>query len=131
MPPGQREYCGARSRGGAKTWEEVVFDLYLAQLRNPYMLIPNVIDKLRWEAPLRGFWYATSEDQLDQPKEYFDYIIDNSFLRFILKQRKNTLVRFKHGGKLKLSIMTKKKVRSGRADYMEYYQAHSLCTQRD
>lgn len=118
MPPGQREILGIRSRGGAKTWEEMLFDLYLAQLRNPYVLIPNIFKRLLWEAPLRGYWFSTSEDQLDQPKEYFDYIIDNSFLRFILKKKTNTLVRFKHGGKLKLSILTKKKVRSGRGDFM-------------
>lgn len=118
MPAGQREVLGVRSRGGAKTWEEMVFDLYLAQLRNPYVLIPSLLNKLPWEAPLRGYWFSTSEDQLDQPKEYFDYIIDNSFLRFIIKKKTNTLVRFKHGGKLKLSILTKKKVRSGRGDFV-------------
>lgn len=118
MPPGQREVLGVRSRGGAKTWEEMVFDLYLAQLRNPYVLIPSLLKNLPWEAPLRGYWFSTSEDQLDQPKEYFDYIIENSFLRFITKKKTNTLVRFKHGGKLKLSILTKKKVRSGRGDFV-------------
>ena len=118
MPPGQREVLGVRSRGGAKTWEEMMFDLYLAQLRNPYVLLPNVLGKLPWEAPLRGYWFSTSEDQLDQPKEYFDYIIANSFLKYIVQKKTNTLVRFKHGGKLKLSILTKKKVRSGRGDFI-------------
>ncbi|KKL20336.1 hypothetical protein LCGC14_2456490, partial [marine sediment metagenome] len=118
MPPGQREIIGVRSRGGAKTWEEMVFDLYLAQLRNPYVLIPSILNTLPWEAPLRGYWFSTSDDQLDQPKEYFDYIIDNSFLRFIIKKKTNTLVRFKHGGKLKLTILTEKKVRSGRGDFI-------------
>ena len=118
MPPGQREVLGVRSRGAAKTWDEMVFDLWLAQLRDPYTLLPDIRKKLPWEAPLRGYWFSTSEDQLDQPKEYFDYIISHSFLRFITKKKTNTLVRFKHGGKLKLSILTKKKVRSGRGDFI-------------
>ena len=120
MPAGQREVLGVRSRGASKTWDEMVFDLWLAQLRDPYVLLPKIRAKLPWEAPLRGYWFSTSEDQLDQPKEYFDYIIDHSFLRFIIKKKTNTLVRFKHGGKLKLSILTKKKVRSGRGDFITF-----------
>jgi hypothetical protein len=118
MPAGQREALGVRSRGASKTWDEMMFDLWLAQLRDPYLLLPEIRAQLPWEAPVRGYWFSTSEDQLDQPKEYFDYIIDHSFLRFIIKKKTNTLVRFKHGGKLKLSILTKKKVRSGRGDYV-------------
>lgn len=68
----------------------------------------------------KGYWFSTSDDQLDQPKEYFDYILDHSFLKHIIKSRIKTKVKFKNGGKLKLTILTPKKARSGRADFVTF-----------
>ncbi|KKK48377.1 hypothetical protein LCGC14_3145740, partial [marine sediment metagenome] len=73
-----REYCDVRSRGASKTWIEVVSSLYLASLR---------VDTWYGMGRLRGYWYSTSEDQLDQPREYFDHILDNSFLRYCIRRR--------------------------------------------
>ena len=91
-----------RSRGGAKTWDMVALNLYLASLG--------------W----KGYWFSTSDDQLDQPKEYFHYILDHSFLKHMIKSRITTKVKFKNGGKLKLTILTPKKARSGRADFVTF-----------
>lgn len=68
----------------------------------------------------RGYWFSTSDDQLDQPKEYFHYIINNSFLRHMVDKHNDTRVWFTNGGGLKLTILTPKKARSGRADFVTF-----------
>lgn len=117
LPIAYREYCDVRSRGGAKTWIEMVGALYLASLR---------VDTWQGMGRLRGYWYSTSEDQLDQPREYFDHILDHSFLRYCIRRRKATFVLFKNYGKLKLTILTPKKARSGRADFVKYDEEAGL-----
>lgn len=122
LPIAYREYCDVRSRGGAKTWIEMVSALYLASLR---------VDTWQGMGRLRGYWYSTSEDQLDQPREYFDHILDNSFLQYCIKRRKSTFVLFKNHGKLKLTILTAKKARSGRADFAKFDEEAGLMTQKE
>ena len=117
-----REYCDVRSRGASKTWIEVVSALYLASLR---------VDTWYGMGRLRGYWYSTSEDQLDQPREYFDHILDNSFLQYCIRRRKATLVLFKNYGKLKLTILTAKKARSGRADFVKFDEEAALKTKKE
>ena len=107
-PIAYRSYCDVRSRGASKTWMEMVKALYLASLR---------VDTWNGMGRLRGYWYSTSEDQLDQPREYFDHILDHSFLRYCIHRRKAMQIIFHNYGKLKLTILTAKKARSGRADF--------------
>lgn len=110
-PINMRETVDVRSRGASKTWDEMVKDLYLAALR---------IDTWFGFGRLRGYWFSTSEDQLDQPQEYFDYILNNSFLKYCIMKKNATKVIFKNYGKLKLSILTGKKSRSGRGDFITF-----------
>ena len=104
-----REYCDVRSRGASKTWIEMAKAQYLASLR---------VDTWYGMGRLRGYWYSTSEDQLDQPREYFDHIIDNSFLKYCVHKRKAFQAVYHNYGQLKLTILTAKKARSGRADFI-------------
>lgn len=122
LPIAYREYCDVRSRGAAKTWIEMLKALYLASLR---------VDTWQGMARLRGYWYSTSEDQLDQPREYFDHILDHSFLKYCIRRRKTFLVVFKNYGKLKLTILTAKKARSGRADFAVFDEEAGLITQKE
>jgi len=122
LPIAYREYTDVRSRGASKTWIEVVQGMYLSSLR---------VDTWYGMGRLRGYWYSTSEDQLDQPREYFDYILDHSFLKYCIHRRKAYQVVFQNYGKFKMTILTAKKSRSGRADFAKFDEEAGLRTQKE
>ncbi len=70
-----------------------------------------------------GIWFSSGNDQLEQPKKYLDYLINNSFLKYLLPKAADKLklsVRFKNGGELRLNNLTELNARSSRADFIVY-----------
>lgn len=67
-----------------------------------------------------GKWFSSGRDQLEQPKKYMDYLINNSFLQFLVDEKLKESVTFLNGGELRLTNLTELNARSARADYLVF-----------
>ena len=67
-----------------------------------------------------GKWFSSGRDQLAQPKKYMDYLINNSFLQYLIKDKLKESVTFLNGGELILTNLTELNARSARADFLVY-----------
>ena len=70
-----------------------------------------------------GIWFSSGRDQLEQPKKYLDYLVNNSFLKYLLPKAADHLklsVRFRNRGELRLNNLTELNARSSRADFIVY-----------
>jgi hypothetical protein len=68
----------------------------------------------------RGIWFSSGRDQLEQPKKYQDYVINNSFLRYLVTEKLKESTTYKTGGELLFKNLTELNARSGRADFIIY-----------
>ncbi len=70
----------------------------------------------------RGIWFGSVKDQIEQPKIYMKFIIEHSYLKYLIKP--NDLLKesvyFENGGYLKLKNLTEPNARSSRADFIVY-----------
>lgn len=69
-----------------------------------------------------GVWFSAGADQLDQAKKYMKYIINCSYLKYLIIPGlllKESVV-FLNGGELKLKNLTELKARSARGDFIIY-----------
>jgi len=101
-PIDQREALDMRTRGGSKTLDMMIFNIYLAYVG------------------FNGVWFSAGQDQLEQPKKYLEDIIGDSFLSKILRHQMTRFIAFEGGGTLWLKNLTPKKARSARGDYVTY-----------
>jgi len=102
LPLHQRESLDKRPRGGSKTFDAMKMALFLAS---------------------KGFkciWFSSGRDQLKQPKIYLDYIINNSFLKYLIQDKLKESVDFITEGSLYLTNLTELNARSARADALFY-----------
>ena len=99
-----REVLDKRCRGGSKTFDKKELALWLAHIG------------------FVGIWFGSGRDQLGQPKKYMKYIIEHSYLKYMINTEellKESVV-FKNGGELKLKNLTELNARSSRADFIVY-----------
>jgi hypothetical protein len=102
LPTFQREILDKRGRGESKTFDTNEFALYLSHLG------------------FVGIWFGAAKDQIEQPKKYMKYIIENSYLKYLVADLLKESVTFKTGGSLKLKNLTEMNARSSRADFIIY-----------
>ncbi len=67
-----------------------------------------------------GKWFGSGRDQLSQPKKYMDYLINNSFMKYLVKEKLKESVTFINGGELVLTNLTELNARSSRGDFLVY-----------
>ena len=104
LPLHLRENLDKRGRGASKTFDTMCIALYLASLG------------------FVGIWFGSGKRQVEQPKKYMKYIIENSYLKYMIASDgllKESVV-FKNGGELKLLNLTELNARSPRADFVVY-----------
>lgn len=104
LPLHLREILDKRARGESKTFDTKELSLYLASLG------------------FVGIWFSSGKEQIEQPKKYMKYIIEHSYLKYLIASDgllKESVV-FKNGGSLKLLNLTELKARSPRADFVVY-----------
>ena len=65
-----------------------------------------------------GIWFGAAKDQIEQPKKYLKWIIENSFLKYLISELLKESVKFTTGGELKLKNLTEMNARSSRADFI-------------
>lgn len=101
LPLHLRESLDKRARGESKTFDTMLIALYLASLG------------------FVGIWFGAAKDQIEQPKKYMKWIIENSFLKYMIASDGllKESVRFMNGGELKLRNLTEMNARSSRADF--------------
>ena len=97
-----RETVDIRCRGGSKTFDSMLLGLYLSSLG------------------FNGIWFSSGRDQLNQPKKYLKFIIENSYLKYLVKELLKESVLFKNQGDLILKNLTELNARSARADFIIY-----------
>ena len=104
LPLYLRETLDKRARGESKTFDTETIACYLASLG------------------FVGIWFGAAKDQIEQPKKYLKWIIENSYLKFLLSSGEplKESVKFKNGGELKLKNLTEMNARSSRADFIVY-----------
>ena len=104
LPLHLRESLDKRARGESKTFDTELIATYLSSLG------------------FVGIWFGAAKDQIEQPKKYLKWIIENSYLKYLiipgelLKEK----VEFTNGGSLKLKNLTEMNARSSRADFIVY-----------
>ena len=104
LPLHLRENLDKRARGESKTFDTMLIALYLSSLG------------------FVGIWFGAAKDQIEQPKKYMKWIIENSFLKYMISSDgllKESVV-FKNEGALKLRNLTEMNARSSRADFIVY-----------
>jgi hypothetical protein len=67
-----------------------------------------------------GIWFASGKDQLGQPKKYLKFIIEQSYLKYLISELLKESVIFKNQGDLILKNLTELNARSARADFIVY-----------
>ena len=67
-----------------------------------------------------GKWFSSGRDQLAQPKKYMDYLVSNSFLKYLVNEKLKESVTFITGGELVLTNLTELNARSSRGDFIVY-----------
>jgi hypothetical protein len=97
-----REILDKRARGESKTFDTTELALYLASLG------------------FKGIWFGAAKDQIEQPKKYMKFIIENSYLKYLISDLLKESVSFQTGGTLKLKNLTEMNARSSRADFIVY-----------
>ena len=90
LPLHLRENLDKRARGESKTFDTMLIALYLASLG------------------FVGIWFGAAKDQIEQPKKYMKWIIENSYLKYMIASDGllKESVSFKNGGALKLRNLT-------------------------
>ena len=68
----------------------------------------------------KGIWFGAAKDQIEQPKKYMKWIIENSFLKYMIADLLKESVEFQNEGSLKLKNLTEMNARSARADFIIY-----------
>jgi hypothetical protein len=70
----------------------------------------------------KGIWFSSGKQQVEQPKKYMKYIIEHSYLKFLLAPGGllKESVAFVNGGELRLLNLTELNARSPRADFVIY-----------
>ena len=102
LPIHLRESIDVRARGASKTFDTMKGALFLAS------------------KGFQGRWFSSGRDQLAQPKKYMDYLVNNSFMKFLIKEKLKESVTFLNGGELFLTNLTELNARSSRADFLIY-----------
>jgi hypothetical protein len=70
----------------------------------------------------KGIWFSPGKEQTNQPKNYMKYIIERSYLKYMIAPEGllKTSVEFTTGGSLKIINLTELNARSPRADFVVY-----------
>jgi len=102
LPLHLRESLDKRARGESKTFDTALIATYLASLG------------------FVGIWFGAAKDQIEQPKKYLKWIIENSYLKYLVAELLKESVSFMNGGALKLRNLTEMNARSSRADFIVY-----------
>ena len=102
LPLHLRESLDKRARGESKTFDTMIPNLYLASLG------------------FKGIWFGSGKQQIEQPKKYMKFIIENSYLKFLISDLLKEKVIFQNEGELKLLNLTELNARSPRADFVTY-----------
>ena len=97
-----REILDKRARGESKTFDTMELALYLASLG------------------FVGIWFSSGKQQVEQPKKYMKFIIENSYLKYLIKDLLKESVKFLNHGELRLLNLTELNARSPRADFVIY-----------
>ena len=67
-----------------------------------------------------GIWFSPGKKQCEQPQKYLKYIIERSYLKYMIEDLLKTSVTFKNGGSLQIINLTELNARSPRADFVVY-----------
>ena len=102
LPLHLRESLDKRARGESKTFDTKLIACYLSSLG------------------FVGIWFGAAKDQIEQPKKYLKWIIENSYLKYLIAELLKESVTFINGGALKLRNLTEMNARSSRADFIVY-----------
>ena len=102
LPLHLRESLDKRARGESKTFDTMLINTYLASLG------------------FTGIWFGAAKDQIEQPKKYLKWVIENSYLKYLIAELLKESVTFINGGDLKLKNLTEMNARSSRADFITY-----------
>jgi len=104
LPLHMRESLDKRARGESKTFDTMLINLYLASIG------------------FSGIWFGSGKKQVEQPKKYMKWIIENSYLKYLIASDGllKESVAFKNNGELKLLNLTELNARSPRADFVTY-----------
>lgn len=104
LPYHLRESLDIRARGGSKTFDQMEIALYLASIG------------------FVGIWFAAVAKQMEQPKKYLKYIIERSYLKYLINPGDllKESVFFKTGGELRIYNLTEDNARSPRVDFVIY-----------
>lgn len=102
LPIYLREILDKRARGESKTFDTMELALYLSHIG------------------FVGIWFGAAKDQIEQPKKYMKFIIENSYLKYLVADLLKESVSFQTGGSLKLKNLTEMNARSSRADFIIY-----------
>ena len=68
----------------------------------------------------KGIWFGAAKDQIEQPKKYMKFIIENSYLKYLINELLKESVFFQNDGELRLKNLTEMNARSARADFIVY-----------
>jgi hypothetical protein len=102
LPLYLREILDKRARGESKTFDTMELGQYLSHIG------------------FVGIWFGAAKDQIEQPKKYMKWIIENSFLKYMVADLLKESVIYQNGGSLKLKNLTEMNARSSRADFIIY-----------
>ena len=102
LPLHLRESLDKRARGESKTFDTMLPNLYLASLG------------------FKGIWFGSGKQQIEQPKKYMKFIIENSYLKYLINELLKEKIVFQNDGELKLLNLTELNARSPRADFVTY-----------
>ena len=92
-----RECLDKRARGGSKTFDTMELALYLASIG------------------FTGIWFSPGKEQTKQPQKYMKYIVERSYLKYLIDVMLTTSVSFTTGGSLRIVNLTELNARSPRA----------------
>lgn len=102
LPLHLRECLDKRGRGESKTFDTMLTAIYLSSLG------------------FIGIWFGSAKDQIEQPKKYMKWLIENSYLKYMVLELLKEKVTFLNEGELKLKNLTEMNARSSRADFIVY-----------
>ena len=67
-----------------------------------------------------GIWFSPGKEQTKQPMKYMQFIIENSYLKYLLDGDNKTEKTFITGGAIRIVNLTELNARSPRADFVVY-----------